>query len=54
MLHRPNVGRKGRGRRGGRGKSTNNSAGNNATKPLADVANITPIPHTNRTTTKVQ
>ncbi|KAF2897787.1 hypothetical protein ILUMI_08374 [Ignelater luminosus] len=26
MLHRPNGGRKGRGRRGGRGKTTNNSA----------------------------
>lgn len=61
ILHRPcggsgSGGRKGRGRRGGRGKSNNTAGTTNANtpKPLTDVANITPIPLTSRTSTKVQ
>lgn len=39
-----------RGKRGGRGKPHNQSPAT----PLSDVANITPLPHSNRTVAKVQ
>ncbi|KAF5272208.1 hypothetical protein FQA39_LY01290 [Lamprigera yunnana] len=51
IVRRNGSHKRGRGRRGGRPKSSNAS---NSSKPLTDVANITPLSVPNRGTTKVQ